>query len=136
VVGLLEAASYWGALRLPLQDLLATQPMGGTLFDWLGIIQLVLEWLAAIIAGWLVGREAADRNFGLVAGLVSGIVVSVISIVYQVMAPPPLELIASVDGSADPIGGIIAATFTSLLMGVTGGWIGGWLATRTENPLM
>ena len=73
--------------------------------------------VAAIVAGWLVGREVEDRNFGLLTGLVSGAIISVISIIYQVAVPPPLELLAGPDGSADMVGGILSATITSLVMG-------------------
>jgi hypothetical protein len=136
IVGVLEAASYWGTLRLPNEEMLAPGPAGMSWFDWLSLLQLALEWAAAMIAGWLAGREAGDRNFGLVAGLVSGAIVAFLSIIYQVVAPPPLELLTGPDGSSiDLAAGFISNTLLSLMLGAAGGWVGGWLATREQAPL-
>jgi len=137
IVGVLEAASYWGTVRLPIEDMMAPGPAGLTWFDWLTLLQLALEWAAAMIAGWLTGREAGDRNFGLVAGLVSGAIVAVLSIIYQVVAPPPLELLTGPDGSSvDLVAGFISNTLLSLILGGAAGWTGGWLATREPPPLI
>jgi hypothetical protein len=137
LVGVLEAASYWGTLRLPTDAMLAPGAMGLSWFDWLTLLQLGLEWAAAMIAGWLAGREVGDRNFGLVAGLISGLIISLLSIAYQVVAPPPLELLTGPNGnSVDLIGGFVSNSLLSLMLGATGGWIGGWLATREQHPLM
>jgi Na+-driven multidrug efflux pump len=77
-----------------------------------------------------------DRNFGLVAGLISGLIISLLSIAYQVVAPPPLELLTGPDGSSiDLAAGFISNTLLSLMLGAAGGWAGGWLATREQAPL-
>ncbi len=135
VLGVLEAAAYWTAVSAPLQDMMAPIAGGLTWLDWLSLIETGLEWGAALLAGWLAGREVGSRNFGLAAGLICAAIIALLSIGYQVAAPPPLELLTGPDGSVDMVGGLVTTSLTTLWMGGLGGWLGAWVATRKQTPL-
>jgi hypothetical protein len=135
----LYAAVRWGALiggGLAIFEtaayllVLSTGTAGD--YDALSVFELILEWVVPLAAGLLAAREAGEIQAGVIAGLTSGVIVALISIVYQLVVPPPPELFSG--GLADIILGMVLDTVMTVSLGGLGGWIGGRLGVRSRGP--